>query len=125
MKFEDLEVWRRSARLSADLFTYFAKSRNFVFRDQITKSGLSIASNIAEGCERASDREFARFLKIAKGSCGELRTQVYVGIEAGCIDSEQGHVWLDECRQISRMLYAFIGNLAPHAARPRSQDEPA
>jgi four helix bundle protein len=69
-------MWKRSARLSATLYQYFAASKEWGFRDQITRSGLSVPSNIAEGFERDSDAEKAKFLTYAKGSCGELRTQI-------------------------------------------------
>jgi four helix bundle protein len=115
MRFEDIEVWKKAARLSATLYVEFRDLRDFGFRDQITRSGLSIVSNIAEGYERDSEREFARFLRIAKGSCGELRAQIYIGMEAGYIDKNQGKKWLESCFEISRMLYGFIGRLGDHA----------
>lgn len=74
MKFEDLEIWRRSARLSAELYKSLSGCKDFGFRDQVTRSGLSIPSNIAEGSERNSKKDFILFLQYAKGSCGELRT---------------------------------------------------
>jgi len=58
-RFEDLDLWRRAARLSADIYRALADLRDFGFRDQITRSGLSIPSNIAEGYERNSDRELS------------------------------------------------------------------
>ena len=75
--FEDLEVWKRSARLSADIYKTLANLKDYGFKDQITRSGLSIPSNIAEGAERESIKEFINFLSYAKGSAGELRTQIY------------------------------------------------
>lgn len=108
MGFEDLDVWRRSARLSADLYKATQELRDFGFRDQLTRSALSIASNIAEGYERDSDREIARFLTIAKGSAGELRTQLYIGIEAGYLEKQIGMSWADEATQIGRILGALI-----------------
>lgn len=77
MKFEDLDVWKRSSRLCAELYKHFRKVKDFGFRDQITRSALSVPSNIAEGVERDSQKDFARFLQYSKGSCGELRTQIY------------------------------------------------
>ena len=74
--FEDLEVWKRSARVSADIYKTLANLKDFGFKDQITRSGLSIPSNIAEGSERETDKERANFLNYAKGSAGELRTQI-------------------------------------------------
>jgi len=108
MRFEDLDVWKRAARLSADLFRAFSESREFAFRDQITRSALSIASNIAEGHERDTTPDYVRFLRYAKGSCGELRTQIHVGIEAGFIPREQGRQWLRESRELSAMLCGII-----------------
>ena len=75
--FEDLEVWKRSARLSADIYKTLANLKDFGFKDQITRSGLSIPSNIAEGSERETNKERDNFSNYAKGSTGELRTQIY------------------------------------------------
>ena len=72
MKFEDMDVWKRSARLSLELYKHFAEVKDYGFRDQITRSALSIPSNIAEGSERDFQKDFIRFLQYAKGSCGEL-----------------------------------------------------
>jgi len=108
MKFEDLHAWKRAARLSADVYRAFQGSRDYGFRDQITRSSLSIASNIAEGYERDSMKEKARFLSYAKGSCGELRTQIFIGMDVGFIEKEQGKLWAEETRQLSRMLYALM-----------------
>ena len=65
MKFEDIEVWKKSARLSAELYKHFAENSDYGFKDQITRSGLSIPSNIAEGAERYSEKDFIRFLQYA------------------------------------------------------------
>lgn len=108
MSFEDLEVWKRSARLSVTLYQQTNALRDFGFRDQLTRSGLSIPSNIAEGYERGGSAEIARFLTIAKGSAGELRTQIFIGIEAGFLDRTVAFEWADEAKQIGRMLGALI-----------------
>ena len=111
MRFEDLEVWKRSARLSAELYKSVADCKDFGFRDQITRSGLSIPSNIAEGLERSSKKEFIRFLQYSKGSCGELRTQIYIGIDIGYIEKSQGNTWVNETREISAMLVGLINSI--------------
>ena len=82
---ESLEVWKRSCRLSVDLYRLLRNCKDYGLKDQITRSALSVPSNIAEGYERDSTAEFLRFLRIAKGSCGELRTQLYIGAEADFI----------------------------------------
>ncbi|MCU7814975.1 MAG: four helix bundle protein [Candidatus Thiodiazotropha sp. (ex Lucinoma kastoroae)] len=111
MKFEDMDIWKRSARLSAELYKHFAGHSDFGFRDQITRSGLSIPSNIAEGSERGSKKDFIRFLQYAKGSCGELRTQVYIGMDIGYISQDKGKDWTQETRELSAMLAAFINSI--------------
>lgn len=111
MKFEDLEVWRRSARLSAELYKSFTDCKDFGFRDQITRSGFSIPSNIAEGSERNSKKDFIRFLHYTKGSYGELRTQIYIGIDIEYIEPIQGKSWLNETRELSAMLVGLISSI--------------
>lgn len=107
-RFEDLDVWKRATRLSAELYEGLSDLRDFGFRDQITRSGLSIPSNIAEGYERGTNKELANFLNYAKGSAGELRTQIYIGINIGYINRETGARWLKEAEEISRMLHGLI-----------------
>ncbi len=104
MKCEKLDVWKKSARLSADVYKTFAQSRDFGFRDQITRSGLSIPSNIAEGMEKDSPKEQVRFLDIAKGSTAEFATQVYIGMDIGYIKKEIGKEWIDRADHILSML---------------------
>ena len=109
--FEKLDVWKRSARLSADLYKVARECKDFGFRDQITRAALSVPSNIAEGYERNSRNEYIRFLKIAKGSCGELRTQLYIAIEVALLEREAARQFLKEAFEISRMLQAMISTL--------------
>ena len=106
---KNLQVWRRACRLSADLYTEMAHCRDLGFKDQVTRSGLSIPSNIAEGYERDSMKERARFLKIAKGSCGELWTQILIGKEAGLLDGQFAAKVSAETRELSKMLHGLIG----------------
>ncbi|NNN45435.1 MULTISPECIES: four helix bundle protein [unclassified Vibrio] len=108
LNFEKLEVWKRSCRLSCDLYLLLDTCKNYGFKDQITRSALSIASNIAEGEERETAKESARFLYIAKGSAGEAITQLYIGIEAGFLDKQKGLALLNEAKEISAMLASLI-----------------
>lgn len=107
-RFEDLEIWKRSVQLCINIYNTLNDLKDFGFRDQITRSALSIPSNIAEGFERESNKEFLRFLQYAKGSCGELRTQLYIGIKINYIESEFGQKQFKEAEEISYMLNAFI-----------------
>jgi four helix bundle protein len=108
LRFEELDVWKRSARLSAEIYRGLRELHDFCFRDQITRAGLSVPSNIAEGFERGSDREFLRFLSYAKGSCGELRTQLYIGMDIGYSERETGRRWIQEATEIASMLGGLI-----------------
>jgi len=108
MRFEDLVVWKRSASLSAEIYKHFSSCRDYGFKDQITRAGISIACNIAEGFERESTRECINFLSYAKGSCAELRTQVHIGSEIDYIGKEIADQWLNESVEISRMIGGLI-----------------
>ncbi|GHB26930.1 four helix bundle protein [Salinicola rhizosphaerae] len=96
MKHEQMVVWVRSKDLSVAVYRELAELKDFGFKDQITRSALSIPSNIAEGFERYTEREKFRFVSIAKGSCGEFATQALIGLEVGYIDPSIGHQWRDE-----------------------------
>ncbi|RTQ97934.1 four helix bundle protein [Halomonas nitroreducens] len=111
MDFEKLQVWRRSARLSAELYKAMRDLRDFGFKDQITRSGLSVPSNIAEGMTRGTAKDKRHFLLIAKGSCAELRTQIYIGIDIGYIEKANGNRWVQETREVAAMLSGLIGKL--------------
>lgn len=108
MQFENLEVWQRAMRLSTEVYSAFKDLRDYGFRDQVTRSSLSISSNIAEGFERGSNKDFIRFLHYAKGSCGELRSQVYIAIKIGYVKNDTGVLWLDETKQLSSMIAGLI-----------------
>ncbi len=104
MKCETLDVWKRSSRLSVNIYKYFKESKDYSFKDQITRASLSIPSNIAEGFEKESDKEKIRYIEIAKGSSAELITQIYIGIEIEYIDKTAGLEWIKELNEILRML---------------------
>jgi four helix bundle protein len=104
MKCEKLDVWKRACRLSVQIYAYFKENKDFAFKDQITRSTLSIASNIAEGMEKESLKENIRFLEIAKGSTAELITQIYIGIEIDYIEKDTGFQWVKEANELLKML---------------------
>ena len=110
MKCENLDVWKRSCRLSVNIYKLSNNLKDFGFKDQITRSGLSIASNIAEGMEKESNKEKIRFIEIAKGSSAELITQIYIGIEIGYIEKSIGLNIVSECNEILKMLSGLKKN---------------
>ena len=84
-KFEDLNVWREGMELTVEIYKLLKDCQDFSLRDQMQRSAVSIPSNIAEGYERNSNKDFIRFLYIAKLSSGELRTQLYISQKIGLI----------------------------------------
>ena len=80
-RFEDLEVWRSARKLTIEIYRLVRNpsfAKDFGLRDQICRAAVSVMSNIAEGFERDSDKAFLSFLAIAKGSAGEVRSQLFV-----------------------------------------------
>lgn len=109
--FEDLEVWQESCRLAVDVYHLFSKCKDFGMKDQITRAAVSIASNIAEGAERRTTKEFRTFLYIAKGSAAELRTQLYISAKIGLIYGEDCKELTDRCKVITKRLQSLINSL--------------
>mgnify|MGYP002634235331 CR=1 FL=1 len=113
--FEDLEVWKRGCNLTVDIHVALAESKDFALRGHMERSSLSIPSNIAEGAERDSTPEFIRFLRYSKGSCGELRTQLYVAERIrnrlGAPPMEGSKEMIQETRELSKMLQGLINSL--------------
>jgi four helix bundle protein len=88
-------------------------ARDFGLRDQIQRAAVSVMSNIAEGFERNSRAEFARFVSIARGSAGEVRSQLYLARELGYVGDEEGGVLPAACSEVTRMLVALRKSLEP------------
>jgi four helix bundle protein len=110
MRCERLDVWKRACRLSVHIYKDFATCKDYGFKDQITRSSLSIGSNIAEGMEKESDKDKNRFINIAQGSTAELITQIYIGIEVGYIEKRVGMTWIKEANEILKMLNVLKKN---------------
>jgi four helix bundle protein len=109
--FEDLEVWKRAVELSAAIYRETSGLRDFGFRDQITRAGLSIPSNIAEGMERSTVADQCKFLDYARGSCGEFRTQAIVGMKVGFLEAVIAESWIRESKHISAMIQGLIKSI--------------
>ncbi len=105
---KNLDVWKRACRLSVDLYKATASCTEPGFKDQLTRAGLSIASNIAEGYERDSVRARLQYLNIAKGSCGEVWTQLMIARSVGFIESNICKELECETVEISNMIWGLI-----------------
>lgn len=111
--FEELEVWKRSCRLAVEIMRVLADTKQFAIRDQMVRAALSVPSNIAEGSERDSRQDFIRFLRIAKGSAAELRTQAYIAGRLDILTKADTDNFIRELKEISAMLQGLIRSLSP------------
>ena len=110
-RFEDLEAFQMTRELTRQLYRVTGTgrfARDYGLRDQITRAAISVMSNVAEGFERGGDKEFLQFLSLAKGSCGEIRAQLYVGIDQGYIDEQQFTTLVDQASRIGRALAGLM-----------------
>jgi four helix bundle protein len=119
-QFEDIEAWkeaRQSVRAicSASGSGLFAK--DFGLRDQMRRAAVSFVSNIAEGFERGGDAKFAQFPALAKGSCGELRAQLYVAFDQGYLTEADFNRPKDQTLRISKRVSAFMTYLRRSSLR--------
>ncbi|GAA5483631.1 four helix bundle protein [Haloferula sargassicola] len=113
-RFEDLRIWQNSRVQANAVYDVFGPescaSRDFGFKDQIQRAGVSVMNNIAEGFERRSDQDFARFLDIAKGSNGEVRSMLYLAEDRGYLSPAAA----GSLRLRSENLSKGIESLAKH-----------
>ena len=113
-RFEDIEAWKSARELTKSVYRISstgAFARDFGLRDQIRRASVSVVSNIAEGFEREGDKEFLQFLSMAKGSCGEVRAQLYVAFDQGYISKDQFHVVSNNALNISKMISGLMSYL--------------
>ena len=110
-RFEDLEIWQEARDLCKFVFSITlsdAFKKDFKFRDQIRASSGSIMDNIAEGFERGGNKEFMQFLYIAKGSCGETRSQSYRALDFQYLSNEESDLLLEKTTNLSKRISSFI-----------------
>ena len=110
-KFEDIDVWQLSRKLCEDIYkiiNYEKFSKDYKLRDQINASSGSIMDNIAEGFERDGNKEFKQFLSIAKGSAGEVRSQLYRAFDRNYIEEKEFVSLVKDLENISGKLNNLI-----------------
>jgi len=113
-KFEDIEAWQKSRELTRLIYRMTSQgnwAKDFGLRDQIRRAAVSVMSNIAEGFERGGSAEFCRFLTMAKGSSGEVRSQLYLALDMSYIDQREFDNACKMARITSSMIAGLIGYL--------------
>lgn len=110
-RFEDLELWQISRNLVRHIYKMTSGStlsKDFGLTNQMQRCAVSIMSNIAEGFERKSKKEFIQFLYIAKGSCGELRSQLYIALDLSHICKSEFDEYFELTEKVSKSIAGFI-----------------
>jgi four helix bundle protein len=110
-RFEDLTSWQKARELNRLVYRISknaAFAKDFGLRDQIRRASISVMSNIAEGFERGGDKEFVQFLSNAKGSCGEVRAQLYAALDESYLTQEEFDELIELCVEVSRMISGMM-----------------
>jgi len=107
-RFEDIIAWQKAKELTKEIYSIFKDNKDYGFKDQIQRASISIMNNIAEGFERGSDADFKRFLYIAKGSSGEVRSMLLVANDLNFIAHEDIKQLLAISEEISKAISGFI-----------------
>lgn len=110
-RFEDSLVWKKSKDLTLEMYKDFKDCRDYSFRDQVCRAVVSIMNNIAEGFEKGTDKDLAKFLFIAKGSSGETRSMLYLARDLGYLEENEFKRLYELSVEISKMLWGFIKSL--------------
>ncbi len=121
-RFEDIEAWQKARELTRKVYEVTSKgafSRDYALKDQIRKASVSVMSNIAEGFERRNDKEFRNFLRIAKGSSGEVRSQNYVALDNRLVTKADFDDIRDRATEVSNMIAGFMRYLGKSIRQAR------
>jgi four helix bundle protein len=121
-RFEDMMAWQKAREMTWAIYKCSRRgefARDFSLKDQIRRSSSSVMSNIAEGYERNGDKEFVQFLSQAKGSCGEVRSQLYVAIDQEYLSNDEFKVIGDMAVEISKMISGLMTYLRQTDKRGR------
>lgn len=112
--FKNLNIWKNSIELANEIYSItetFPKSEEFGLKSQIRRCSVSVASNIAEGSSRTSNKDFNRFLEISLGSLYELQTQLIISTNRNYIQSEKFEIIEHKITELQKMISGFQKNL--------------
>jgi len=113
-RFEDMLSWQKARELTRHVYKHSKQgdfAKDFELRGQMRSASVSVMSNIAEGFERGGDKEFLQFLSIAKGSCGEMRSQLYVALDQSYITEAEFNNLYTGTVEVGRLVSGFMGYL--------------
>ncbi len=107
-RFEDIESWKVARDVVRDVYQIMKPCKDFGFKDQIQRASISIMSNIAEGFDRGSNKEFIHFLTIARGSAAEVKSLSYSGMDIGYLNEYECVSLQGKCTKLSGLINGFI-----------------
>jgi four helix bundle protein len=110
-KFEDIIAWQKAQDLAVEIYSSFSQNRDYGFRDQIFRAVVSISNNIAEGFERAGDKEFSRFIHFSLGSCSEVKSMLYLSARLNYVSEEKAQKLIDQTSEIAKMIHGLNKHL--------------
>lgn len=110
-RFEDSIAWQKAQEIAVQIYAAFKNCKDYSFKDQITRAAVSISNNIAEGFDRSSHADFARFLYIALGSCNEVKSMVYLSLRLEYLSIESHNELLEKSNEISKIIRGLIKSL--------------
>ena len=111
-RFEDSIAWQKAKQLCVEVFKIFESHKDFSFRDQIQRAAVSVMNNIAEGFERKGNKEFAYFLYVAKGSCGEVRSMLILAKELNKISEEAQQTLTYLAEEVSKIISGLTKSIS-------------
>lgn len=109
--FEDLIAWQKAQDLAIFIYQDFKDLQDFSFKDQICRASVSISNNIAEGFERRTNKDFTRFLYIARGSCSEVKSMLYLARKLDYLENSKTEKFIQLCEEILKILRGLIKSL--------------
>ncbi|MGP8216070.1 MAG: four helix bundle protein [Bacteroidia bacterium] len=110
-KFEDIIAWQKAKEMAVLIYNDFGKTKDFGFKDQMQRAGVSLMNNIGEGFERRTNNEFKQFLFITKSPCGEVRSMLYLAEELNNISENSFNKLFALAEEISKILSGLIKTL--------------
>ncbi len=112
-KFEDIIGWQKAQDFAVEIYAVFKELKDYGFKDQICRAVVSISNNIAEGFDRRTDADFARFVYMSIGSCSEVKSMLYLSNRLEYLNNEKTNKLIEQANEISKILRGLIKSLNP------------
>ncbi|PLX26084.1 four helix bundle protein [Candidatus Parcubacteria bacterium] len=109
--FEDILAWQKAQLLARNIYKLFRHCNDASFKDQICRASVSVSNNIAEGYEKCGNKDYTKFLYIAKGSCGEVRSMIHLAKDLKYVSKNNFDKIYEQSTEVSKMIYGIIKHI--------------